>query len=977
MKNNNLYYQNKSSLKRFINENNIVDSSSLLIQVFVSKSSIKYIQELVDNVKSYLPSSKLIGTTADGGIINGRVNATETIISFTSFEKTSIDIIDLAHENRGFKSGQEVAKTLIKDDTKVIISFATCYNTSGEDYLNGISSVDDKVIVSGGIATHNVSDIKSYVFTKERIISSGVVAVALQSKDLHVFIDYSYNWSKIGLELRVDEVVDNRVYKIDNKTPYEIYAYYLGEDIAKDLPKSGIEFPLIVNRDGFLISRAVTRVYEDGSLEFAGDFKVGDKVQFGYGDIKSIHKKSTEISYHVAKQPVEAIFIYSCLARRQYLNEDIENEILPLEDIAPTSGFFTYGEFYSNNKKEFLNQTMTLLVLSESEDVQKKHNIKKVDKNFTHQAISINALANLINVVSTEVNKQKKELTKQKNLFENLFENSADGILIIKDGVFVQCNERVYKMLDYSSKNQLLGKHPSDISPKYQPDKQKSFDKAQEMISLAMKNGSHQFEWVHTKFDNTPIWMEVRLSSLKIENKDYTYATLRDIQKKKKMENELLSQKESLYLQANYDFLTGLANRNLFYDRLSKNINTSKREKTKLALLFIDLDMFKDINDSLGHDIGDMLLKDVASRLQNHIRAEDTVARIGGDEFTIIIEKISDIKIISNKANDLLEELEKPYSIQGHRINISCSIGISIYPDDTKDLHDLIKYADTAMYKAKSEGKNKQRFYSNEMTKIISEKIKINSDIRDAIKNNHFEPYYQVLIDAKENKIIGAEALIRWICPQKGLIFPDVFIPVAETSDLIIKLDDFMMETAMKKFSELYDDGLSPGMLSLNLSMKQLESPNFIAKLEKCMKRNSFKASWLKLEILEREVMREAEDNIVKLNKIKDLGVTLAIDDFGTGESSFTYLSKFPVSQIKIDKFFVMNMHKEKENQEIVKAIIALGNALNLKVIAEGVESNENKEYLLEKGCSYMQGYYFSKPIKAEDFTNLLKTKLK
>jgi len=977
MKNNNLYYQNKSSLKRFINENNIVDSSSLLIQVFVSKSSIKYIQELVDNVKSYLPSSKLIGTTADGGIKNGRVSDTKTIVSFTSFEKTSIDIIDLIHENRGFKSGQRVAKTLIKDNTKAIISFATCYSTSGEDYLNGISSVDDKVIVSGGIAAHNDSDTKTYVFTKERIISSGVVAVALQSEDLNVFIDYSYNWSKIGLELTIDEVVDNRVYKIDNKTTYEIYAHYLGEDIANDLPKSGTEFPLIINRDGFSISRAVTRVYEDGSLEFAGDFRVGDKVQFGYGDIKSIHKKSTEISHHVAKQPSEAIFIYSCLARRRYLNDDIENEILPLEDIAPTSGFFTHGEFYSNDKKEFLNQTMTLLVLSESEDIQKKHNIKKVDKNFTHQAISINALANLINVVSTEVNKQKKELTKQKNLYENLFENSADGILIIKDGVFVHCNERAYKMLDYSSRNQLLGKHPSDISPKYQPDNQKSFDKAQEMISLAMKNGSHQFEWVHTKFDNTPIWMEIRLSPLKIENKDYTYATLRDIQNKKKMENELLSQKESLYLQANHDSLTGLANRNLFYDRLEHDIHTSKRENTKLALLFIDLDMFKDINDSLGHDIGDMLLKDVANRLQNHIRAEDTVARIGGDEFTIIIEKVSDIQTISDKTDYLLKEIERPYNIQGHKINISCSIGISIYPDDTQDLHNLIKYADTAMYKAKAEGRNKQWFYSNEMTKVISDKIKIDNDIRDAIKYGYFEPYYQILVDAKEEKIIGAEALIRWIHPEKGLIFPDIFIPIAEKSDLIIKIDDFMMNATMKKFSELYRDGLNPGVLSLNLSIKQLESPNFIKKLQECMQKYSFKAHWLKLEILEREVMKEAEKNIAKLNEIKALGIVLAIDDFGTGESSFTYLSKFPVSQIKIDRFFVINMQKEKENKEIVKAIIALGKALNLKVIAEGVESNEDKEYLLEKGCLYMQGYYFSKPIKAKDFTSLLKTKLK
>jgi len=972
MKSYNLYYENKNSIKLCIDKSNITDSKHMLIQVFTSQSDLTHIQEVLDTLNHYFPQSNIIGTTTDGEIMNGKVSENKTVISFTKFSNTAITTIGITHQDRGFKTGQIVANNMIKEDTKAIISFATCYNTSGEEYLNGISSVNDKVIVAGGIASHNHSTTDTYVFTKDNIISNGIVAVSLQSNELIVQNNFSYNWSKIGLELTINKVIDNRVYEIDNKTAYDIYVHYLGEEIAHTLPRSGTEFPLIITRDNFLVSRAVIEVHSDGSLSFAGDFKVGDKVQFGYGDIKSIHKKSTDIPKYLSTQPAEVIFIYSCMARRHYLNDDIENETIPLEQIAATSGFFTHGEFYTNKRKEFLNQTMTLLVLSEEKEIKKVGEITEVSKNFSHQAISINALANLINVVSNEVNIQKKELLRQKNLYEKFFEKSADGIVILKDSRIVQCNEKSYKMLGYTDKKFLLNRHPSELSPQYQADRVSSYLKAEKMIAYTIKNGVNQFEWLSQKADKSTIWIEIRLSLLEIENENFIYVTWRDIQKKKEMENKLLLQKETLYIQANHDPLTGLANRNLFYDRLRQGVHKSKRKKSKIALLFIDLDMFKDINDSLGHDIGDALLKQVSQRLTTCIRREDTVSRIGGDEFTIIMENIKDIKLTSDKAFLIREEIAKPYKILEHDIHISCSIGISIYPDDTTQINHLIKYADTAMYKAKAEGRNKQWFYSNEMTKIVSKRIKIDNDIREGILNDDFETYYQIQVDAKENKIIGAEALIRWNHKDDGLTFPDDFIPIAEKSDLIIELDDWMMDSAMKKFSQLYKDNLNPGILSLNLSIKQLESSNYIKKLKSTMKKYSFKSEWLKLEILESQVMKRVKENIGKLDEIHALGINIAMDDFGTGESSFTYLKKFPISQIKIDKSFVMNMKDGDENREIVKAIIALGNALNLEVIAEGVESVEDKEYLLNNNCHLMQGYYFSKPIKAECFCALL-----
>ena len=972
MKNHNIYYQSRDELEAFIIKSDIIDSDKLLIQVFTSKSDPTYIGTIINDISLYLPKAHIIGATTDGEIMDGSVSEGETVLSFTLFDKTDIEIVSIKHTDRGFKSGEKLAKLLIKDDTKAIITFATCYNTSGEEYLKGISCVDENVIVSGGIASHNSLSTDTYVFTKDSILDNGVVGVALRSKELQVHNDYSYNWSRIGLELSIEDVKQNRVYKIDGRTAYDTYVHYLGDDIAKTLPSSGTEFPLIINRDGFLVSRAVVDVHNDGSLSFAGDFSVGDIVQFGYGDIKRIYAKSIDTRKKIIEKPVEVIYIYSCMARRHYLNKDIENEIAPLQTIAPISGFFTHGEFYTNKNREFLNQTMTLLVLSEDKKVKDKSLVSDISKSFNHQSTSINALANLINVVSDEVNAQKKELLRQKNLFENLFEKSSDGSLILKDGYFVKCNERAYTSLGYKSKDDLIGKRPLDISPEYQPDGESSISKSKKMIDLSIKKGIHQFEWIHLMADGTPCWFEVRLAPLKIEGEDYVYATWRDIQHKKEMLERLESQQKELYFQANHDTLTGLANRNLFYDRLKQAILKAKRSEKKVALFFIDLDMFKDVNDFFGHDIGDVLLKNVTKRLKKHTREEDTISRIGGDEFTVIMEQISDIEVVSKKADIILSEVLKPYHIQNHTINISCSIGVSIYPDDTQNIHDLIKYADTAMYKAKTEGRNRQWFYSNEMTEIVAKRLEIDNDIRVAIIEDQFEAYYQPIIDAKYEKIIGAEALIRWNHPKKGMIFPDEFIPVAEKSDLIIKIDDWMMDKTMKEFAKFYKNGLNPGQLSLNLSISQLEDINYISKLKDCMKKHSFDPKWLKLEILERQVMKKAQDNIIKLNEIRSLGITLAMDDFGTGESSFTYLRKFPISQIKIDKSFVISMQEDNENKEIVKAIVALGNSLKLDVIAEGVESEDDKNFLIENGCSMMQGYHFFKPLSVDNFSKLL-----
>ena len=560
-----------------------------------------------------------------------------------------------------------------------------------------------------------------------------------------------------------------------------------------------------------------------------------------------------------------------------------------------------------------------------------------------------------------------KELEKEYDTFETLFEKSPDGVLIIENGKFVQCNEKIIEMLDYNSKDEVLNTHPSQLSPKFQPDGRESYEKADEMIHLAIDNGFHNFEWIHTKANNEDFWVDVTLTPINLHSHDVIHVIWRDISARKKAEQELIKQKDILDYQAHYDSLTELPNRMLFNDRLGQGLAKAKRNKRNLALLFIDLDHFKQINDSLGHDIGDEFLKMVAHRLKGNIRKEDTLARLGGDEFTIIMEDLVSVQKSSLLGQKILEILEEPFNIAGRILYISCSIGISLYPQDGETVDDLLKYADTAMYKAKDEGRNNFQFYSCDMTALALKRVAMETDLRQALKNQEFVVYYQPQVDASIGKIIGVEALVRWQHPSMGLLSPIKFITLAEETGMIIDIDNLVMQIAMQQVSTWYKEGLEPGRLSLNLSVKQLESKDFLSILQNTMQNTGFQPEWLELEVTEGEVMNKPEETIVKLSQINQLGISIAIDDFGTGYSSLSYLKRFPINKLKIDQSFVRDIPNDGEDVAIVKAIIALAESLNLDLLAEGVETTVQKEFLLISGCKNIQGYYYAKPMPSDE----------
>ena len=439
-----------------------------------------------------------------------------------------------------------------------------------------------------------------------------------------------------------------------------------------------------------------------------------------------------------------------------------------------------------------------------------------------------------------------------------------------------------------------------------------------------------------------------------------------DITDLKNAKEEIEKQKTELYHQVYYDSLTGLPNRTLFLDRLKQAIRKARRSSSKVAILFIDLDDFKKINESMGHQAGDETLIKISKVLQKSIRDSDTLSRLGGDEFILLLDEIQEVGMIADIATKLLQITSKALNIKGQELYVTNSIGISIYPDDGYTADMLLKNADAAMHKAKEEGKNTYQFYKKDMTEKAYERLIMETSLRLAIKNNELEVYYQPQVDTLTEKILGMEALVRWNHPTMGILQPNKFIPLALECGLIIDLDKWVMKTAIKQIVQWENENLNPGYVSLNLTTKQLEKSDFISFLKDTLEETKCPASLVELEVVESQIMKNTTESIKILKQIKELGIQISLDDFGTGYSSLSYLKELPISKIKIDQSFVKNITINESDVAIVKAIISIATNLNLSTIAEGVETREQRNFLLQNRCDKIQGYFYSKPVPAK-----------
>lgn len=544
--------------------------------------------------------------------------------------------------------------------------------------------------------------------------------------------------------------------------------------------------------------------------------------------------------------------------------------------------------------------------------------------------------------------------------YETVFKYAKMGLAIIDANTkFLDANDAYLKMLGYT-KSELLQYRGLDVSA------EKDVYSSQATVNRVTREGYiENFEKSYIRKDGEIIDVDMSLALLPDEKR--ILISVRDITKTKRIEKELKDSKEILRIQAHYDNLTGLPNRALFQDRLSQAIHQSQRKQSKFAMLFIDLDNFKTINDAFGHETGDQFLIKVANKISSQIRASDTFSRIGGDEFTIILNDIHGPHDVITFVKKIFEVLKEDIVINNHKLKANMSVGITISPDDTTCNEKIMINSDVAMYYVKENGKNNYAFYHEDMDQESLKHIKIENELINALTHDEFIVYYQPQFDAKLNTLIGMEALVRWHHPQEGLIAPDAFLPIAEKSDILPQIDHYVIREAMQQIKRWYDKGYNPGKISLNLPIKQIESEGCIPFLKSILKETECLPEWVEFEITENDLMLDPEKALETLHNLRLLNIDLAIDDFGMGYSSFSYLKKFPITKLKIDQSFIKDLPHDDEDIAISKAIIALANSLNINVIAEGVETEAQKEFLLQNNCMHIQGYFYSKPISADE----------
>lgn len=576
----------------------------------------------------------------------------------------------------------------------------------------------------------------------------------------------------------------------------------------------------------------------------------------------------------------------------------------------------------------------------------------------------------LLTTVSNAIRKKRLEdshdeiqhrLTRSEQLHRLLVNNSPDIIFMLdQHGNFSFINNKAERLLGYK-RSDLLGKHITLIVDADDKEKAQYFfentqvsNDSSRAINIALisqtANGDNarkrHFELTMSTFSGDDVLESD--TGYRFE----TYGTARDI-------SDQIEAEEFINFQAYHDILTRLPNRALFKDRLSVAITQALRNQEKLAVMFIDLDRFKMINDSLGHTMGDRLLQSVSQRLLSCVRKGDTLSRFGGDEFTLLLPDIKTESTALQVADKMLESIKTPFDIAGHEIHIGASIGIAVYPDAGDDIEALIKNADVAMYCIKSSGKNGSILFNAEMNGGVKRRHSLEQDLRKALQNNELEVCYQPLVDTSNTNLYGVEALIRWNHPRYGRLSPAEFIPIAEDSRLIVEIDRQTMREACLHVGALHKKGHPDLCLSINLSPVMIEREDFVQQIFDTLEETSFSPHKLQLEITEGMLLKDRRDIVDKLLQLTQSGITFAIDDFGTGFSSLSYLHKFPIKTLKIDRSFVQKLHSDSEDACIVSAIISMARGLKMNIVAEGVEHAFQCTYLNSLGCNIVQGYLF------------------
>lgn len=556
-------------------------------------------------------------------------------------------------------------------------------------------------------------------------------------------------------------------------------------------------------------------------------------------------------------------------------------------------------------------------------------------------------------------------LMQSEDRFRILFERSPDPIWIRgQDGRINLGNSAGLRALGFKGP-EFPSVTVADISPEFQPDGQSSVDKAAALRIEVEREGSLRFEWDHKRVDGSVFPTEVTLCTIQLARELVTYAVVRDITARKEAERGLE------YL-AHFDSVTGLPNRVLFHKQLIEGIDQARHQNNCMAVLMLDLDGFKLVNDSLGHPMGDLLLQHATHRFVDAVRQGDVVARLGGDEFGFILDGLECEADVVPVVGKILAALQQPFFLDDTAALVTASIGVTLYPQNGATAQALLTQADTAMYAAKEAGRNDFCFYQSHMTTQIQARVALEAAIRRALERNEFEVWYQSKLDLNTGKVAGAEALIRWRSPTLGLVSPADFIPLAERTGLIVSIGHWLLDHVCSQVRRWRDSGLFTQHVAINVAVLQIERGDFVEDVRLALQRHELPAQALEIEVTESLVMNRKELAHTVLSQLRSMGLTVAVDDFGTGYSSLAYLKDLPIDNLKIDRTFISGLPHDKAYVAITQAVIELGHALGFTVTAEGIETVEQLAFLRNAGCDTGQGYLISRPVPVDEFEALL-----
>jgi len=587
----------------------------------------------------------------------------------------------------------------------------------------------------------------------------------------------------------------------------------------------------------------------------------------------------------------------------------------------------------------------------------KEENIIKDE--FSELSVDFNRFAERTQLLFDDVTNAKDALEGSEKRTRAILENALVGIAHLKDRKILTVNKKFEELFDYERET-IEGKRIESLYPS-EDDYQALNDAAYKLMA---DGDTYHGEWQMKQRDGNLFWCDVSAKAIS-ENidEDGTIWLFEDVTQRKRSEEELRR-------LANYDTLTDLPNRSLFQDRLLQAMGRARRLNKSIALIYIDLDRFKKINDSFGHSAGDDLLKIVSKRLCECVRGSDTVSRLGGDEFTIILPEIQSMTDAGKVSEKIIFTLDEPFKLNDQEVTISPSIGISLFPDDASDMDSLLRNADAAMYHAKSSGRNNYQYYTQEMNAEARHRLDVEGRLRKAIDNGDFLLYYQPQIDVESLTVTGYEALIRWEDGKNGLVSPNEFVPLLEDTGLIVPVGEWILFQSCSDIEKIHEVNNDFQSISVNLSARQFIDNTLVSRMENVLQKTGVSSKHLVIEITETIMMTETERSMQILNELSELGLKLSLDDFGTGYSSLAYLKRFPIDVIKIDQSFVRDLHDNPSDAAICEAIIAIARRLGLKVVAEGVETQQQFDFMRERNCHSIQGYFFGRPVPLNELVS-------